>query len=327
MVHLATRVWYGDHPLSYALLPLSWLYCGIVGLRCLAYRKAWLRTYRLPVPVIVVGNLTVGGTGKTPLVLWVTDLLRRQDHRPGILIRGYGGHIHQPQLVNGDSDPHSVGDEAVLLARRSGCPVVVGADRVTAGKRLVTDCGCGMIVSDDGLQHYRLGRDLELLVIDASRRFGNGRCLPAGPLREPAARRHTADLIICNGDPCAEGAVMHIAPERLVNLGDRRITRSLEMLRRQRVTAVAGIGNPDRFFDLLRHHGLYVYERPYPDHHAFSREDAASWPPGPVIMTEKDAVKCTDFARPDFWYLPVTARLRNGFEQLLTETLKGIGNG
>jgi len=321
-------VWYGGHPLSYALLPPSWLYCGIIRLRRLAYRKAWRRRHRLPVPVIVVGNLTVGGTGKTPLVLWVTDLLRRQGYRPGILLRGYRGRgTRRPRLVSRDSDPGEVGDEAVLLARRSGCPVVAGADRVAAGERLLADASCDMIVSDDGLQHYRLWRDLEILVVDAARRFGNGRCLPAGPLREPAARRCEADLIVCNGGPCPGGQIMHLAPERLVNLADRGRTRALAELRRQRVTAVAGIGNPDRFFDLLRRRGLQVSERPYPDHHPFRREDAASWPPGLVIMTEKDAVKCAGFALPDFWYLPVTARLQGGFDRLLLEKLKGIGNG
>ncbi|WP_256091454.1 tetraacyldisaccharide 4'-kinase [Candidatus Thiosymbion oneisti] len=328
MTRLAGAVWYNGHPLSSALLPLSWLYCGGVRLRRLAYRRGWLHSRRLPVPVIVVGNLTVGGTGKTPLVLGVTDLLRRRGYRPGILIRGYSGSgTRWPRLVTGDDDPFQVGDESVLLARRSGCPVVAGADRVAAGELLLANCECDMIVSDDGLQHYGLRRDLEILVIDASRRFGNGRCLPAGPLREPAARGRAADLTLCNGSPCPGGQVMRLAPGPLVNLADREITRDLGELRGQRVTAVAGIGNPDRFFAHLRRRGLHVNERPYPDHHPFRREDAASWPPGPVVMTEKDAVKCTGFARPDFWYLPVASRLPSGFEQLLLEKLKGIGNG
>ncbi len=328
MIRLAEAVWYGSHPLSYGLLPVSWLYCGIIGLRRLAYRRAWLRSRRLPVPVIVVGNLTVGGTGKTPLVLGVVDLLRRRGYRPGILARGYGGSgTRWPCLVTGDSDPFAVGDEPVLLARRSGCPVVAGGDRVAAGELLLAGSECDMIVSDDGLQHYGLQRDLEILVVDASRRFGNGYCLPAGPLREPAARRRSVDLTLCNDSPCPGGQIMQLVPGPLVNLADQGIRRGLEGLRRQRVTAVAGIGNPDRFFTLLRRRGLHVDERPYPDHHPFSREDAASWPPGPVIMTEKDAVKCAGFAHPDFWYLPVTSRFRNEFERLLLEKLEGIGNG
>jgi len=326
---LAEAVWYGGHPLFYALLPLSWLYCGVVRLRRLAYRRGWLHSHRLPVPVIMVGNLTVGGTGKTPLALGISGLLRRRGYRPGILVRGYGGsgRTRWPRLVTGDDDPFEVGDEPVLLARRSGCPVVAGADRVAAGELLLAGSKCNMIVSDDGLQHYGLRRDLEILVVDASRRFGNGRCLPAGPLREPAARGRAADLTLCNGGPCPGGQVMHLVPGPLVNLADREITRSPGELRGQRVTAVAGVGNPDRFFALLRHLGLHVHERPYPDHHPFSREDAASWPPGPVVMTEKDAVKCSGFARPDFWYLPAVSRFPNGFERLLVEKLEDIGNG
>lgn len=184
-----------------------------------------------------------------------------------------------------------------------------------------------MIVSDDGLQHYRLQRDLEILVIDASRGFGNGRCLPAGPLREPAVRRYEADLTVCNGGPCAGGLVMDLSSGPLVNLIDREVTRPLSDLRRQRVTAIAGIGNPQRFFALLRSGGLHLDERVYRDHHPFSREDVASWPPGPVIMTEKDAVKCEGFARRDHWYLPVETQLDSRLEGMLSDKLKRFGDG
>lgn len=328
MSYLARVVWYGGHSLSHFLLPFSWLYCAVVQLRRLAYRRAWLRSQRLSVPVILVGNLTVGGTGKTPLVLQVAKLLRRQGYRPGIVIRGYGGRgTRWPRLVRSDSDPFEVGDEPVLLARHTDCPVVAGPDRVAAAEMLVATGECDMIVGDDGLQHYPLQRDLEILVVDASRGFGNGRCLPAGPLREPKARLHEVDLIVCNGGPCAGGQVMNLASGRLVNLRDRKLRRSLTDLRRQRVTAVAGIGNPDRFFESLRRVGLHLDERPYPDHHPFSREDAESWPPGPVIMTEKDAVKCSGLAQDDFWYLPVESQLESGFERLLLEKLKVIVDG
>lgn len=325
---LSESVWYGGHPLSLLLLPLSWLYCAVAGLRRLAYRHGWLKSRRLPVPVVIVGNLTVGGTGKTPLVLWLARFLRRQGLSPGIVTRGYGGHgTEWPHLVTANSDPFEVGDEPVLLARHSGCAVAAGPDRVATGEMLIRVGGCDMIVSDDGLQHYRLERDLEILVVDASREFGNGRCLPGGPLREAASRRHAVDLTVCNGGRCFGGQVMDLVPGRLVNLGDRGISRELTYLRGQRVTAVAGIGNPTRFFELLRRHGLHLDERPYPDHHGFSREDADSWPPGPVIMTEKDAVKCVAFARPDHWYLPVEARLGDAFAELLLNKLKGIRNG
>lgn len=325
---LPESVWYGGHPLRYPLMPLSWLYCAVVWLRRLAYRRGWLKSRRLPAPVILVGNLTVGGTGKTPLVLWLSAFLRQQGYRPGIVTRGYGGRgAEWPRLVTKDSDPVEVGDEPVLLARRSGSPVVAGPDRVAAGEMLAATRECDMIVSDDGLQHYRLWRDLEILVVDASRGFGNGLCLPAGPLREPVRRGYAVDLTVCNGGPCPRGQVMQLAAGRLVSLGDPGRIRSLSDLRGQRVTAVAGIGNPERFFALLRQHGLHLDERPYPDHHRFSREEAASWPAGPVIMTEKDAVKCERFARRDHWYLPVDARLDTAFEGLLSNKLKGFGNG
>jgi tetraacyldisaccharide 4'-kinase len=325
---LPESIWYGGHPLSHLLLPLSWLYCAVARVRRLAYRRAWLQSRRLPVPVVLVGNLTAGGTGKTPLVVWLAEFLRRQGYRPGIVSRGYGGSASQwPSQVTPDADPCEVGDESVLLARRGGCPVVAGPDRGAAGAMLVGEGGCDIIVSDDGLQHYGLQRDLEVMVVDASRGFGNGRCLPAGPLREPRARSREVDLTVCNGGPCSAGRVMELVPGRLVNLREPQMSQALDELRRQRVTAVAGIGNPERFFQLLRRHGLHLDERPYPDHHPFDPEDAASWPPGPVIMTEKDAVKCEKFARANHWYLPVEAQLEGGFEALLADKLKGIGNG
>lgn len=307
---------------------MSWLYCAVVWFRRLAYSRGWLKSLRPAAPVIVVGNLTVGGTGKTPLVVWLTAFLRHRGYAPGIVTRGYGGRgTGWPRLVTKDSDAVEVGDEPVLLARRSGCPVVAGPDRVAAAEILAATYGCDIIVSDDGLQHYRLQRNLEILVVDASRGFGNGRCLPAGPLREPASRRYEADLTVCNGGPFPDGQVMELVPGRLISLDDQERFRDLSELRRQRVTAVAGIGNPERFFALLRRHGLHLDERPYPDHHLFSRAEVAAWPAGPVIMTEKDAVKCESFARRDHWYLPVAARLDGGFERLLSDKLEGIENG
>jgi len=332
---LAAAIWYQGHPLSYLLLPLSWLYCGVVRLRRFSYRRGWWGGLRLPVPVILVGNLTVGGTGKTPLVLWLAEFLRRRGAHPGIVARGYGGTATDwPQLVGPDSDPFRVGDEPVLLARRSGCPVAVGPDRVAAAQRLLAAGGCDIILGDDGLQHYHLARDLEILVVDASRGFGNGRCLPAGPLREPRARARAVDLVVCNGRPCGgapgsgpDGVVMELVPGAVTDLADPGRRCRLEEMRGREVTAVAGIGNPGRFFDLLRRHGLRLRERPYPDHYRYAREDAASWGAGPLIMTEKDAVKCAGFARADFWYLPVEARLPEAFARRLSEKLEGIVDG
>jgi tetraacyldisaccharide 4'-kinase len=321
-------VWYGGHWLAYPLLPLSWVFCLLIALRRLAYRRGWFSARRLPVPVIVVGNLTVGGTGKTPLVLWLADYLRRRGRRPGILLRGYGGNATGwPRLVSAGSDPREVGDEAALLARRGVCPVAAGPDRPAAARLLLDRAGCDIILSDDGLQHYRLARDLEILVVDASRGFGNGHCLPAGPLREPVSRAREIPLRVCSGGPCPGGQVMEMVPRGLANLRNPALTRSLAAFAGRRVTAVAGIGNPERFFALLRGQGLYLDERPYPDHHGFVAADAGAWPPGPVIMTEKDAVKCLPFARPDHWYLPADAVLGAGFERQLSDQLKGLIDG
>jgi tetraacyldisaccharide 4'-kinase len=323
-------LWYRDHLLSYLLLPLSWLYCAVVWIRRRGYRWGWFQRRRLAVPVVVVGNLTVGGTGKTPLVLWLAGVLRRQGYRPGIVTRGYRGETQRPgpRIVTAASDPVEMGDEAVLLARRGDCPVAVAGDRAAAAQMLIDLHRCDIIVADDGLQHYRLQRDLEILVVDAERGFGNGRCLPAGPLREPLRRMREVDLTVCNGAPCLAGAVvMRLVPGRLVNLRNADVRCDLADFRDREVTAVAGIGNPGRFFTLLRRHGLKVRERPYRDHHRFMPQDAAAWPAGPVLMTEKDAVKCSGFAAAGHWYLPVEADLDESLVDWLTNRLTGLSDG
>jgi len=325
---LPADLWYGGHWLAWPLWPLSALFRSGVALRRLAYRQGWFKSQRLPVTVIVVGNLSVGGTGKTPVVLWLSDWLRRQGWRPGIILRGYGGSARDwPRWVAADGDPGELGDEAVLLARRSGVPVVAGPDRVAAGLALLGRTDCNLLISDDGLQHYRLQRDLEILIIDASRGFGNGLCLPAGPLREPASRAREIPLRLASGGPWSGAEPLVIHPGDLINLRDPTRTKPLASLKRQRVTAVAGIGHPESFFTLLRQAGLHLDERPYPDHHPFTASDVASWPPGPLIMTEKDAVKCFPLAGEDHWYLPVTAVPSPAFERQLTQALTGLHNG
>lgn len=322
------RLWYGKHFLSVLLTPLSWLFCAVAVVRRWAYRKGLLCSDALPVPVIVVGNITVGGTGKTPLVCWLTGFLRQQGFSPGILTRGYGGAgTDWPMLVTTASDPVKVGDEPVLLARRSACPVAVGPDRMAAGHMLLDRHRCDIIVTDDGLQHYRLRRDLEIAVVDGDRGLGNGRCLPAGPLREPRRRLASVGLVVYNGRGPEGACVMHLRPGRLVNLLDEGRREALAAFRGRPVTAVAGIGNPDRFFALLRGEGLEVDTRFYGDHHAFSADDAAQWGPGPVLMTEKDAVKCAPFAGPGFWFLPVDADPDPGVREGLMQFLRGLDNG
>jgi len=328
------RIWYGPpNAWSFALLPLSWLYCGVVLLRRLGYRRGWLASERLQVPVIVVGNISVGGTGKTPLVLWLAQRLVAQGRHPGILTRGYGGKARDwPCLVHADSDPVAVGDEPVLLARRAGCPVVAGPDRIAAGLRLVRDLGCDILISDDGLQHYRLQRDLEIAAVDAQRGLGNRRCLPAGPLREPPGRLAQVGLVVHTGAPGqvkarGPGHRLELVPGAAVNLAEPGRTRPLVAWCGEPLTAVAGIGNPGRFFALLRSAGLDPVERAYPDHHPFRAEDAAGWGEGAVLMTEKDAVKCAGLARPNHWYLPVEARPDGAFVTALDQRLEGLIRG
>jgi len=316
------RLWYQGHPLGLLLVPLGWLYCAVARLRALAYRRGWLASVAVSVPVIVVGNLTVGGTGKTPLVIWLCEYLRRRGHRPGIASRGYGGSAAaQPTRVTADADPARVGDEPLLLVRRSRCPVIVGRDRAAAAGRLADELGCDLVITDDGLQHYRLQRDLEILVVDADRRFGNGRCLPAGPLREPVARAGGVDLVILNGDGGDAGPRMRLTPGPAVSLTTPAVRRALTDFRGSRVTAVAGIGHPERFFAMLRRLGLDIDARPYPDHHRFSAADLATWPAGPVLMTEKDAVKCRGLSGADAWYVPVDAQPDDGFVAALEDRL------
>jgi tetraacyldisaccharide 4'-kinase len=302
-----TPIWYGRHPLALALAPLGWLYCAIARLRRRGYRNGRFAVRRLPIPVVIVGNLTVGGTGKTPLVLKLAQLTTERGWRPGIITRGYGAcSVHWPRIVSPADDPNLVGDEPLLLARRAPCPVVAGPDRYADGELAVHRLGCNLLLCDDGLQHYRLARDLEIAVVDGDRGLGNGRCLPAGPLREPRERLETVDLVIHNGGT-APGHRFSLVPGAAIALHDPTRTQPLHAFRDRPVTAVAGIGNPARFFAMLRAHGIQAAERPYPDHHAFTAADVHTWPPGPVLMTEKDAVKCARFARADLWACPVEA--------------------
>jgi tetraacyldisaccharide 4'-kinase len=276
-----------------------------------------------------VGNLTVGGTGKTPLVIWLCAQLRAWGFHPGVVARGYGGNSPEwPCAVSPQSDPREVGDEPVVIFTATGCPVSVGPDRVHAARALLRTGSVNVIVSDDGLQHYRLARDIEICVVDAARRFGNGRCLPAGPLREPVSRLATVDMTIFNGEPQANALHMQVHAANLRNLATGAQISLAELPRDQTVHAVAGIGNPARFFDLLRNEGLTIIEHPFPDHHVF---DAADLDFGdmqaPVLMTAKDAVKCRAFAQPWHWALDVTAQPETAFvtrlHQLVKERLRG----
>jgi len=316
------RHWYRDSFVSRLLAPLSWFYCFLVLLRRTLYRAGILRVIRLPVPVVVVGNLTVGGSGKTPLVIWLARFLKGQGWRPGIVTRGYGGQAaHWPQTVTPESDPESVGDEPVLLAREAGCPVVADPDRARAAERLVR-LGCNIVVSDDGLQHYRLARDLEIAVIDGARRFGNGRCLPAGPLREPVSRLNEVQARVTLGEARTGEWAMALEAKSFHRLEAPEATAEADRFQGQPVHAVAGIGHPARFFDQLRRLGLDIAPHPFPDHHRFHERDLAFGDAHETVMTQKDAVKCERLAGVTGWYLAVEARPNPAFAEFVQRWLK-----
>lgn len=323
------RHWYRDTLLSRLLAPLGWFYCALMSVRRGAYRIGLCRSAHVGAPTIIVGNITVGGTGKTPLVVWLVRHLSASGYRHGIVTRGYRGAARAwPQQVTGDSDPAQVGDEPVLLARRGGCPVVADPDRVRGASLLVRERGCDVIVSDDGLQHLRLARDIEIVVIDGERRFGNGRCLPAGPLREPPTRARQADIVLVHGANTGEEWGMRLQPRGLHAVaGGMEVTA--DALRRTRVHAVAGIGHPERFFRALERQGLSIIRHAYPDHHAFAAADIRFNDGLPVIMTEKDAVKCRRWVEADesYWYLAVDAepdaRLGPWLTKRLAERARG----
>jgi tetraacyldisaccharide 4'-kinase len=321
------REWYQPSPWQFLLFPLSILFGLLAGVRRLAYRLGWLSSVRLPVPVVVIGNISVGGTGKTPLVLWLVKRLAEQGFRPGIVSRGYGGKGDQVVAVHPDSDPALMGDEPVLLARKSGCPVWVGRDRPAAAEALLrAHPQCDVLVSDDGLQHYRLARDVEIVVVDGERGFGNGRLLPAGPLREGIGRLATADAVVVNGGagavPIGTRFGMRLRGDLFYNLPEPQRLAAAADFRGKRLHAVAGIGNPRRFFDSLRSEGLAFEEHAFPDHHDFRPEDLAFDGADAVLMTEKDAVKCAGFATEHHWALAVEAEVDPGLDEKILEKIR-----
>jgi len=300
------RIWYERAAPPWWLKPLALLYGAVAGSRRYIYEKRPRRP-RMASPVIVVGNLSVGGTGKTPLVCWLAARLTERGLKPGIVTRGYGGSAVGVRLIRPFDDAAVAGDEPILLVRRSGLPVAAGRDRPAAAQLLI-DAGCNVVVSDDGLQHYALARDCEIVVIDGSRRFGNGWLLPAGPLREKPARLATADAVVVNGGGEAlDGAfTMRLEARRARGLVGGAV-KELSEFAGSTVHAIAGIGNPGRFFNMLRSYGIEVIAHPKPDHARLQTADIEFDDEYPVLMTEKDAVKCAGIAGPRHWYVPVTA--------------------
>lgn len=328
------RLWYRSRPrwLLVILLPLSALFLLVVQLRRALYRVGAMPARRLPRPVIVVGNVTAGGTGKTPFVIWLTEYLQTSGLKVGVVLRGYGGQsAHWPRTVNDQTSVADVGDEAVLHATRTGAIVVAAPDRVAAGQQAI-DLGADVVIADDGLQHYRLARDLEIAVVDAQRGVGNGFVLPAGPLREPAARLERVDLIVRthrDATPVAGSAddsrtiVVQACLLDAVALASGA-RRSLADFRGQRVHAVAGIGNPQSFFDALASAGLIVDARALPDHAAITATDIEFEGHAPVLMTEKDAVKCRGFASERHWFVPMTLELSDAAREHVAMVLRPV---
>lgn len=316
------RIWYGGEAVPAVLAALVPVYRALRALHLAPYRLGWRVPRRLGVPVIVVGNLTAGGSGKTPLVIALVDALRQQGHRPGVVSRGHGGSERGPLLLDDLADPARVGDEPCLVRRRTAVPVAIGRDRARAAALLV-ERGVDVVIADDGLQNPSLARDLEVCVIDGQRRFGNGLLLPAGPLREPLDRLRAIELRVCNGGAPQAGEIpMRLVGETAVAVARSAATRPLSAFAGQQVHAVAGIGNPGRFFAGLRAHGIAIVPHAFPDHHAFEAADLDFGDGLPVLMTEKDAVKCTRFASEAHWCVPVRAELPAAFFERVAAALE-----
>ena len=319
------RHWYRLSALSIALLPLSLVFLVVVMVRRLLYRTRIVASEALPIPVIVVGNIAVGGTGKTPTVLWLTDVLLDAGYHPGIITRGYGGN-ERIQAVTSQTDTAIGGDEPVLLAQRSGCPVWTGGDRVAAARVLLAQHReVDVLISDDGLQHYRLKRDIEIAVVDGERGFGNGLLLPAGPLREPTGRLRSVDAVVVNGTTrltLPRRHDMRLEGRTFVNLLNPLLQSTPDAFRGKVLHAVAGIGNPTRFFAHLTALDLSFTAHPFTDHHRFSPADLYFPDADAVLMTEKDAVRCAVIARENFWCLPVAAKVDSALADLILDRLK-----
>lgn len=331
--------WYQPTAWFYRILvPISMLFRLVVSLRRYLYQNGFLRTHSLPVPVIVVGNITVGGTGKTPLVIALAERLCAEGYKPGIISRGYSGIYKDVCAVIADSDPNVVGDEPLLLAKRLRIPVFVGKKRVSAANALLAEHpSVNLLISDDGLQHYQLPRDIEIVVFDAARGLGNAHMLPAGPLREPLTRLKSADIIVHNGDlsndmaglsakshefPVCFG--MQLQGDQFVRLDEMHEKVSIDWFAGKVVHAIAGIGHPERFFASLRAMGMQVVAHAFPDHYGFRQQDldalSANW----IVMTEKDAMKCRKLKHPKAWYLPVVATIEETFFMRVHDLLKNL---
>jgi tetraacyldisaccharide 4'-kinase len=320
------------------LIPLSWIFSAIINVRKFLYSFGWLESTRLGVPVIVVGNITVGGTGKTPMVIWLAEQLKLAGFTPGIISRGFGGTSKLATAVFASSNPQQVGDEPVLIAKRTACPMFVGSSRAVAGQALLkANPQCNIIISDDGLQHYGLKRDVEIALINSSQQFGNQLLLPAGPLREKLSRLQSVDVIVDSGkganfgysfkDEMPPVFKMNVLGEAFESLNDSQSTQSASYFADKNLVAIAGIGNPERFFNQLSALGLQFESMAFEDHHAFTAQDLTQFYGKTILMTEKDAVKCSALTSTDAWYLPITAMINDSSQvSLITLILQKLRN-
>jgi len=313
MQSILEKFWYSQHPLRWVLWPLSFIYETIIKLRRIFLQR--FKQQHFSVPIIVVGNLTVGGVGKTPLVIALVKVLQAKGLRVGVVSRGYGATVSRfPHAVNNDDEATTVGDEPLLIARKTGCPVIISPDRVEAVRFLLDNYNSQIIISDDGLQHYKMGRAVEIVVIDGVRGLGNRFCLPVGPLRENKNRLKTADILVVNSGEWPDAHQMTLQAGQITNLVNGSVINkdSLAMP----VAAVAAIGHPQRFYNTLNELGIGFKPYSFTDHHFFTANDL-HFTEKEVIMTEKDAVKCKSFAKDKWYYLPVEARLDDAFWQVL----------
>ena len=322
--------WYSHNAIAWLLLPLSLLFCSIVKIRQILYRSKILSSSKLQCPVIVIGNISVGGTGKTPLLIAVCELLKDKGYSPGVISRGYTTNagssvINVVHQVNGRDTAEQVGDEPIVIVQKTRCPVVIGQNRAAAGRYLLENNDCDIVLSDDGLQHYKLQRDLEFAVVDSSRKYGNGFCIPAGPLREPVSRLDSVDIVITHntGHVSDNDAAFELLFENPINVHNNE-TRALEAFKNIPCHAVAGIGHPQRFFNQLKNNGIDIIEHAFPDHHAFQKEDFSFGDNAAIIMTEKDAVKCKFMELENAWYVPVTAKLSKSLESRILANVEKL---
>jgi len=317
--------WNSLNFVSFILLPLSWFFCFISKLRAGLYRSGFLKSFKAPVPVVVVGNVTVGGTGKTPLIIELVKRFQAMGKNPGVISRGYAGASSVwPQLVDEKTSAEQVGDEPKLIHKRTACPVAVGPNRQQDIELLLKKYSCDVILSDDGLQHYALQRDLEIIVVDAQRKFGNGFCLPAGPLRERVSRLQHVDMVLWNGGDDKQLS-FKLQPQFCLPINKTNAHKKLlTEFEGKIVHAIAGIGNPPRFFNMLHRLGIQVIEHEFSDHASYTQSDVIFDDDLPVLMTEKDAVKCDGFELTDHWSVPVDIQFSELAEEKLQQLLKSI---